>query len=190
MSFFNFKEKQKLELIGEIEDIIYKNDVNGYMIASLYSDSTDTIIVGYLPFVNKGDSIKVVGKFVNHPEYGEQFKVETFEKIMPESLDSLERYLANGSIKGVGPETAKKIVKKFGEATIEIIKNEPEELTKIRGITKTKAEEISLSFTENFELWQIVKYLGNFGIPPESANTIYKKLGINTINKIEEYYAI
>ncbi len=175
-----------MELIGEIEDIIYKNDVNSYTIASLYSDSTDTIIVGYLPFVNKGDNVKLTGKFVNHPEYGEQFKVETFEKIMPESLDSLERYLANGSIKGIGPATAKKIVKKFREATIEIIKNEPEELTKIKGITKEKAEEISISFIENFELWQIVKYLEKFGITPASANTIYKKLGLNTIDKIEE----
>ena len=175
-----------MELTGEIEDIIYKNDVNGYTIASLYSKDTDTIIVGYLPFVNKGDNVKVVGKFVNHPEYGEQFKVDTFEKIMPESLDSLERYLANGQVKGVGPATAKKIVKKFGDATIEIIKNEPKELTKIKGITKEKAEEISLSFIENYELWQIVKYLDKFGIPASSANTIYKKLGMDTIKKIEE----
>ncbi len=175
-----------MELTGEVEDIIYKNDVNGYTIASLYTDTTDTIIVGYLPFVNKGDNLKVIGKFVNHPEYGEQFKVDTFEKVMPETLESLERYLANGTIKGVGPATAKKIVKKFGDATIEIIKNEPGELTKVKGITKEKAEEISLSFIENFDLWQIVKYLEKFGISPASANTIYKKLGMDTINKIEE----
>ncbi len=174
------------ELTGEVEDIIYKNEINGYTIASFYMKNSNTVIVGYLPFVNKGDNLKVTGKFVNHPEYGEQFKVDVFEKIMPQTLDALERYLANGVIKGVGPATASKIVKKFGEATIEIMKNEPEELTKIKGITKTKAIEISESFIENWELWQIVGFLEKFGLGAESAQTIYKKLGADTINKIEQ----
>ncbi len=174
------------ELTGEVEDIIYKNEINGYTIASFYMKNSNTVIVGYLPFVNKGDNLKVTGKFVNHPEYGEQFKVDIFEKIMPQTLDALERYLANGIIKGVGPATASKIVKKFGEATIEIMKNEPEELTKIKGITKTKAIEISESFIENWELWQIVGFLEKFGLGAESAQTIYKKLGADTINKIEQ----
>ena len=174
------------ELTGEVEDIIYKNEINGYTIATFYMKDSDTVIVGYLPFVNKGDNLKVTGKFVNHPEYGEQFKVDIFEKIMPQTLDALERYLANGVIKGVGPATASKIVKKFGEATIEIMKNEPEELTKIKGITKTKAIEISESFIENWELWQIVGFLEKFGLGAESAQTIYKKLGADTIEKIEQ----
>ena len=126
------------ELTGEVEDIIYKNETNGYTIALFYMGNADIVIVGYLPFVNKGDNIKVVGKYVTHPEYGEQFKVDTFEKIIPETKEALERYLANGVIKGVGPATAKKILNKFGEATIEILRNEPEELTKIKGITKSK----------------------------------------------------
>ncbi len=175
-----------MELTGEVEDIIYKNDANGYTIASFYMKNTDTVIVGYLPFVNKGDNLKVVGRYVNHPDYGEQFKVETFEKIVPETLDALERYLANGVIKGIGPATAKKIIKKFGEATVEILRNEPDELTKIKGITKTKAVEISESFIENWDLWQIVGFLEKFGISPASAQTIYKKLGPDTILKIEE----
>lgn len=102
---------------------------------------------------------------------------------MPESLDALEKYLANGLIKGVGPATAKKIVKKFGQSTVEVLKNEPEELAKIKGITKDKANEISESFIENWELWQIVGYLEKFGIGPQSAQTIFKKLGNDTIGK-------
>lgn len=175
-----------MELTGEVEDIIYKNETNGYTIASFYMKNTDTVIVGYLPFVNKGDNLKVVGRYTNHPDYGEQFKVETFEKIVPETLDALERYLANGVIKGIGPATAKKIIKKFGEATVEILRNEPDELTKIKGITKSKAIEISESFIENWDLWQIVGFLEKFGISPASAQTIYKKLGPETILKIEE----
>lgn len=174
-----------MELTGEITDIIYKNDSNGYLIANLYSNKVETTIVGYMPFVDKGDNIKVIGRVVTHPDYGEQFKVETFEKIMPETLDAIEKYLANGIIKGIGPATAKKIVKKFGEATIEILRNEPEKLAEIKGITREKAGEISESFVENWELWQIVGFLEKFGIGPGSAQTIYKKLGNDTVSKIE-----
>ena len=126
-----------------------------------------------------------LGKFVVHPDYGDQFKVETFEKIMPETLDALEKYLSNGIVKGVGPATAKKTIKKFGEETVEVLKQNPDRLTEIKGITKKKAEEINESFIENWELWQIVGFLEKFGIGPQSANTIYKKLGANTITIVE-----
>ena len=174
-----------MELKGTVQDIIYKNETNGYTIATFDMESAETTIVGYLPFVQKGDSIKVIGKFVVHPDYGDQFKVETFEKIMPETLDALEKYLANGIVKGVGPATAKKIIKKFGAETVEILKASPDRLTEIKGITKKKAEEINESFIENWELWQIVGFLEKFGIGPQSANTIYKKLGANTITIVE-----
>ena len=174
-----------MELKGTVQDIIYKNETNGYTIATFDMESAETTIVGYLPFVQKGDSIKVIGKFVVHPDYGDQFKVETFEKIMPETLDALEKYLANGIVKGVGPATAKKIIKKFGAETVEVLKGNPDRLTEIKGITKKKAEEINESFVENWELWQIVGFLEKFGIGPQSANTIYKKLGANTITIVE-----
>ena len=174
-----------MELKGTVQDIIYKNETNGYTIATFDMESADTTIVGYLPFVQKGDSLKIIGKFVTHPDYGDQFKVETFEKIMPETLDALEKYLSNGIVKGVGPATAKKIIKKFGEETVEVLKADPDRLTEIKGITKKKAEEINESFVANWELWQIVGFLEKFGIGPQSANTIYKKLGANTISIVE-----
>ena len=174
-----------MELTGEVENIIYKNESNGYTIASMIIDNEELVVTGYLPFINKGDSLKIVGKFVIHPDYGEQFKVDTFEKVLPQTEEALEKYLGNGIIKGVGPATAKKIIKKFGKATIEIMKMEPERLAEIRGITKSKAEEIAESFVENWELWQIVSFLEKFGIGSESAQKIYKALGADTINKIE-----
>ena len=175
-----------MELIGELADIIYKNEVNSYTIANLETESEVFTVVGYLPFINVGDSVKLIGKFVTHQEYGRQFKIDTFEKIMPQTLDALERYLASGNIKGIGPATARKIIKEFGEETISIFKFEPERLAVIKGITKTKAIEIANEFNENLELWQIVGYLDKFGIPASSAQSIYKKLGIDTIKKIEE----
>ncbi|MGN1269455.1 MAG: ATP-dependent RecD-like DNA helicase [Clostridia bacterium] len=174
-----------MEIKGEIRDIIYRNEINSYMIASFETDEEETTIVGYLPFIEKGDSLKIVGNFIEHPEYGRQFKIETFEKLMPESLDSIERYLANGKLKGIGPATAKKMVETFGKEVIHILKYEPEKLVRIKGITQEKAIEISKSFNENWDIWQIVSYLEKFGVGPQSAESIYKKLGPNTIELIE-----
>lgn len=174
-----------MEIKGEVTDIIYQNEVNSYTIATFDTEEEETTIVGYLPFVKSGDTLKVEGKFVEHKDYGRQFKVETFEKLMPETLGALERYLANGSIKGIGEVTAKKIIKKFGEDTINVFKFEPEKLEQIKGISEAKAKEMSESFLENWEVWQIVGFLERFGIGAENAKKIYDLLGINAIEQIE-----
>lgn len=175
-----------MELTGQLTEIIYQNEVNSYLIGILETEEDTITIVGYMPFLVEGDYIKVIGNFVTHKEYGMQFKVETFGKIMPKTLESLEKYLSNGTIKGIGPATAKKIVKLFGEDTINVFKFEPEKLTQIKGITKEKAIEMAQCFVENWELWQIVGFLDNFGISPANAKNIYKKLGPQTIDEIEE----
>ena len=123
--------------------------------------------------------------FIEHQEYGRQFKIETFEKIMPQTLDALERYLANGTIKGIGPATAKKIVGTFGEETINIFKFEPKMLSNIKGITEEKAISIAEEFIANWEIWQLVGFLDKFGVGPQSAEKIYKTLGTNAIEEIE-----
>lgn len=180
-----------MELNGEITGIIYQNEINSYTIAEMYVDQIDEkedcliTIVGYLPFVAEGDTLKINGKFVEHKEYGKQFKVETFEKLIPQTLDALERYLGNGMIKGVGPATAKKIVDAFKEETISIIKYQPLKLARIRGITKEKAMDISESFIENWEIWQIVGFLEKFGIGAENSKKVYDKLGLDAIEQIE-----
>lgn len=151
-----------MEIKGQISEIIYQNEVNSYTIAEFETEDELTTIVGYLPFINKGDSLKLVGNFVNHPDYGRQFKIQTFEKILPETIEALEKYLAGGIIKGVGPATAKRIVDNFGEETLSILKFEPYKLANIKGISKTKALEISEEFNEKWELWQIVGFLEKF----------------------------
>ena len=183
-----------MELQGEVIEIIYKNDINSYCIAVLKLDkesraiatelNDETTIVGYLPFVNIGDTLKVVGKVVEHQEYGKQFKVDTFEKSMPQTTKALERYLANCGIKGIGPATAKHIVEMFGEDTINVFKFEPTKLAQVKGITKDKAIEIANTFIENWEVWQLVGFLDKFGIGPQSAEKIYKALGANAIEEI------
>ncbi len=176
-----------MELKGEIKEIIYRNEINSYMVATFETDKNEeTVIVGYLPFIEKGDSLNLVGNFIEHPEYGMQFKIETFEKLMPESLDAIEKYLSSGKIKGIGPATARKMVDSFGKEIIEILRFEPEKLVCIKGITKEKAFQISEDFNSNWDIWKIVGYLEKFGIGPQSAETIYKKLGANTIEQIEQ----
>ena len=173
------------EIEGVLTEIIYQNEVNSYVVGIFETEEEQITVVGYLPFIRKGDTLKLVGKFVEHKDYGEQFKIETFEKLMPKTLGALETYLSNGNVKGVGPATASKIINKFGEETIHVLKFEPEKLAQIRGISKEKAIEISESFIENWEVWQIVGFLERFGIGAESAKKVYDLLGINAIAEIE-----
>lgn len=188
---------------GTIRSIIYRNEANGYTIATFYPDidsinnvvsiddrnflvDGEITIVGYIPFINVGDLLQINGNITKHPNYGEQFKVDTFEKVTPKTPKDLEEYLSEGIIKGVGPATAKKIVTKFGEDTINVLRNEPEKLAEIKGINYSKAKQICEDFRENFELWQLVGFLQKFGVGPQSAQSIYKKLGINAETLIKE----
>ena len=175
-----------MEITGEIITIIYKNEVNSYSVAEIETDEEVTTIVGFLPFVNLGDTLKLIGKYVEHKEYGRQFKVDTFEKIIPQNLSALERYLSNGNIKGIGEALAKKIVKKFGEETITIFQSYPERLAEIKGISKEKAKEMSESFIENWEVWQIVGFLEKFGIGAEHAQKVFDLYGTNAVEEMEQ----
>ena len=123
---------------------------------------------------------------VVHQEYGEQFKVETFEKTMPDDTKALEKYLASGTIKGIGPATAKKIIDKFGEETINVFKFEPSRLAEIKGISKEKAVDIGQEFNEKWDVWQIVGYLEKFGIGANNSKKVYDSLGKDAIEKIEQ----
>jgi exodeoxyribonuclease V alpha subunit len=179
------KRGRILEIEGIVTNIIYQNEINSYVVAEFEMEYGDTIIVGYLPFISEGDTLKLIGKYIEHKEYGEQFKVDTFEKLMPRTLEALEMYLGNGNIKGVGKATARKIVKKFGQETTHILKYEPEKLSQIAGITSEKAQDISTSFIENWEIWQIVGFLSKFGIGAEHAQKVFKLLGVSAIEEIE-----
>ena len=143
-------------------EIIYQNEINSYTICEVEVEKEIVTAVGYLPFVNCGDILDMHGRYVEHQEYGTQFKVDTFEKQMPKTAASIERYLAGGIIKGIGPATAKKIVDRFGEETLAILKFEPEKLSLVKGITSEKAIDIANEFNEKMELFRIVEFLQRF----------------------------
>ncbi len=175
-----------VEVRGEIIEIIYKNETNGYTICNiLTNDEEEITVVGFLPYIQVGEEIKVNGNWTNHPDYGKQLKAETFEKFLPEGVPAIEKYLASGIIKGVGLVTARKLVTKFGENTIEVIKNTPERLTEVRGINMEKALLISNTLNEQWDLWKLISFLGNFGIGNKNAVKIYKAFGVSSLDTVK-----
>lgn len=175
-----------MEIKGQIEDIIYSNESNSYTVCTIILEKEIITAVGYLPFINIGDIIVAQGNFVKHATYGEQFKIDTFEKTMPNTAQEIEKYLGSGIIKGIGPATSKKIVSRFGEDTLYVLQYEPSKLSQIKGITESKATEISNEFNKELELWKIVMFLQQYGIGTTNANRVYKELGIGAIEKIKE----
>lgn len=173
-------------LEGSIEDIIYRNDLNGYMVCALDCNECEEIIVGILPFINEGDYIKAYGDWSFHPEYGKQFKVSYFEKRVLQTKDSVEKYLSSGVIKGIGAKTAAKIVAKFGENTFAIVTEHPEELTVIKGISLVKAMQISESFNSQIDLSKISVFLQEFGIGAVMVAKIFKAYAERTIDIVRE----
>ena len=165
-----------MKLEGQLEEIIYQNETNSYTIAELSTEEEVFTVVGYLPFINEGDYLSLEGKFVTHQDYGRQFKIETFEKKLPEGKEALEKYLASGIIKGIGPSTAKKIVDTFG----------PEKLAQIKGISSQGAKEMAEEFNSKWDLWQIVGFLEKFGINASNSKKVYEALGEDAIEEIKK----
>ena len=175
------------ELEGKIEEIIFKNDTNSYVVALFMTDTNKLeTIVGYLPFISSGDYLKLIGTYVEHQNYGLQFKVSSFEKKEPEGIEAIENYLIEGDFEGIGPVKARRIVKEFGKDTIDIIKNSPLELSKIKGITREQALLISDKFVQNLTNFELVKYLNNFDINTQNAEKVLNILGEDALSIIKE----
>lgn len=178
-------DQQLYEMTGTVEHIIYRNEKNEYTILELAVEDELVVAVGTMPFVTEGEGLHVVGKWVNHPSFGDQFKVETFERTVPATASGMLKYLSSGAIKGIGQATAIKIVEAFGENALEVIENEPERLCTIKGITKAKAEKISSEFQRVFGIKELMLYLSKFGINAEDAIKVWKVFGAQAIAMIE-----
>ncbi|WP_326911409.1 SF1B family DNA helicase RecD2 [Sedimentibacter sp. MB31-C6] len=173
-------------LKGTIIETIFRNNENGYTVALIEAENEIITITGVFGTDVTSETLEIFGKRVNHPKYGEQFKVEMYNTVLPSSLEQIENYLSSGLIKGIGKFTAKKIVEKFKEDTFNIIHNNPEKLTDVEGIGEIKASMISKSFTEQVDIKEIMMFLQNHGISTNYGIKIYKEYGKNTINIIKE----
>lgn len=181
-----------IKIEGPVENIIYKNEENGYMVFSISSEDygeffsdAEIVCVGYVANLNVGENVTLIGAITNHSTYGKQFKVEAYEKSIPKTEKGIEKYLASGAIKGIGKTIAERIVAKFGIDTLDIIENSPEKLSKIKGISLRKAMEIGEIFAEQEGLRKVMIYLQQYGIAPIFAMRVYKHFKENTIRIIE-----
>ena len=160
-------------ITGFIDHIIYQNADNGYTVLQLAGGEEEIILVGMLKGVTQGESIRATGDYVEHPVYGNQFKVVSYESVTPEDAAGMERYLASGAIKGVGAALAARIVKKFGTDTFRIMEEEPIRLVEVKGISDRIAREISAQVQEKKDLREAFLFLQKYGISNTLAVKIY-----------------
>ena len=174
------------EIECRAENIVYTNEANGFTVLEARWGKKIMTAVGYMPYVAVGEQLLLRGQWVLHPDYGQQFKVESYESYKPTDLKGIERYLASGMIAGIGPSTAKKLVQHFGEKTLDVMQCDPDRLTEIEGIGKSKAEKIAASFAKQAELRQVMVFLQSHGITPSYAVKIYNQYGTETQRVLSE----
>lgn len=172
-------------LNGIVESIVFKSSDTGYTVIKFRENNIIHTAVGVLPHVKEGQNLKITGSWVNHSQFGKQFKVEECEEILPTSKDGIEKYLSSGIIQGIGPVTAKKIVNKFGEDTLNILDNNIERLKEIEGIGKKKLETIIESYREQRELKNITIFLQTHGLSVNQCLKIYKKYGSSSVDTVK-----
>ena len=165
------------EIGGTVERITYRNESNAYTVAEVKIDGKSLTVVGIMPFLTEGDEAVFYGEYTVHPSYGEQFKAEHFERKTPQNSAAILRYLSSGAIKGIGPATAQKIVEKFGAESLEIIQNKPQDLATVRGITLTKAKQISEEYQKQYGVRDIMMMLSKYGATPDKCLAIYRRFG-------------
>lgn len=166
---------------GVIDDIVYRNDANGYTVLALKPDKGRAFtVVGMFPMINAGERLFVEGKWTEHRDYGKQLKMSRFEMLEPTTKSGIERYLASGVIKGVGPATAKLLVKTFGDQTLDVLENHPDRLIEIDGIGPKRASQIADSYQEQRASRMIMVYLAGFGLSPGMSLKIYNRYQENT----------
>ena len=170
-----------------IDSIVYKNPENGYTICEVSSKTEGQFYaVGYMPTLLEGERAELTGEWVTHPDYGEQFKVELYDTVMPTEEASIIKYLSSGIIKGVREATAKKLYEAFGEEIFNVLTNDPEAISTVKGIGRDRAETIYKSFNEQRSVQNIVMFLQQYNITAHMAVKIHKLFGSEAIDIIKK----
>ena len=177
--------EQLYELNCTVEHIVYRNEENGYTVIEADSEGSEFTAVGIMPEVCEGEHLHLLGRFISHANYGEQFKIEAFESIMPTTTLGILKYLSGGAVKGIGAATAARLIKAFGENTLEVMKNEPERVAALKGISMEKATAFSEQLKRAVNIRDLMAYLGSFGVNPIEAVAVYREFGNEAMNIIE-----
>lgn len=178
-------DPQLEELCGVVEDVTYRREDTGFTVMDIFADDEYVTVVGVLPELSEGESVRLRGTWGYHATFGKQFKAQLCERSMPSSSADLLRYLSSGAVRGIGPATAKKIIERFGENSFDVIENQPERLADIKGISLKKAKDISKIFNEQFAVRQIMISLERFGMTTHECLEAYKLYGANAVDMIK-----
>ncbi len=173
-------------LRGTIERITYHNEENGYTVAQLMPESKSYTVpvVGNMLGINVGESVELTGAWSSHPQYGRQFKAEQVRTVLPATIAGIERYLGSGLIKGVGPVTAKRIVRKFGLDTLRVIEEEPRRLHEVLGVGPKRVEIITRAWAEQQRIKEVMLFLQGHNVSTGLAVKIYKQYGDEALNVV------
>ncbi|MCX7708212.1 MAG: AAA family ATPase, partial [Anaerolineae bacterium] len=174
-------------LRGTIERITYHNEENGYTVAQVQPEGANytVAVVGNMLGVNVGESVIFSGAWVSHPQYGRQFKAESMRTVLPATVAGLEKYLGSGLIKGIGPITAKRIVRKFGLDTLRIIEEEPQRLLEVLGVGRKRVELITRAWAEQQKIKEVMLFLQSHNVSTGLAVRIYKQYGDAAIDVVQ-----
>lgn len=179
-------ELESEELRGTVEDIVFSNAETGFTVMDMCVDDALITAVGVLPSISVGETLRVFGRWDRHPSFGRQFRISSCEREMPKSSADMLKYLSSGAIKGIGPKTAVKIIDEFGEDAFDVIENEPEKLARIRGISESKAADISQDFKKQFAIREVMIYLEKFGMTSTECVKVFKAFGSRAVEVITE----
>ena len=169
-----------------VDETVFRNDDNGYTVLVVKSGKTRVSAVGVMPPLASGEKLKITGEWVEHPVYGKQIKVQGVEIEKPTTLSGIEKYLGSGMIKGIGPATAKILVKAFGEETLDVLYANPEKLLEVSGIGPKRAQMIMESYAEQAQQREAMVFLQSYGITPSLAVKIFKRYGENVKQVIRQ----
>ena len=178
---------EQTEINGIISSVIYLNDENGYAVVRMETDSGEMVTaVGCLPYIAPGEMISAEGSWVTHAQHGRQFKIEQSNRLLPTSADGIYDYLAGSTVKGIGPATAALIVDRFKEKSLDILEMHPEKLAEIKGISLTKAKDLSASFKKQAGVRRLTEFLCAYGIKPLVALKLYRAYGSAALETVHE----
>lgn len=182
------KDGPQLEIKGQVERVTFYNEENHYTVAKIKMDGRNSLatIVGTLYDVAPGEVLKLKGAWGDHPRYGQQFKVVSYETLLPATVKGIERYLGSGMIKGIGPVMAKRLVSKFGERTLDVIDADMERLHEVQGIGEKRVEMIKAAWDEQKEVRNVMVFLQGNGVSPAYAAKIYRFYGNDAVHVVSE----
>lgn len=175
------------EINGTVSAVIFRNDENGYGVVKLELDSGEKVTaVGCLPYIAPGEMLSAEGAWMTHAQHGRQFKIEQCSRLLPTSAEAIYEYLAGGTVRGIGPATAALIVDRFGDKALDVLEMQPEKLAEIKGISSSKAKDISAGFKKQAGVRRLTEFLCSYGIQPVFALRMFKFYGNSAIEVVHE----